>query len=116
MKRHTITEGAKTTAGGVVIIGSGYNAINGARIALESDLVYCKACRSCGHILCVGPRIQETWDGRQIALEDDLCICGCTPPPRLIPSQHVHYQTINGDGTITQTEASSVVPVADPCT
>jgi uncharacterized Zn-binding protein involved in type VI secretion len=94
MKRHTITEGAKTTAGGTVIAASSNGSINGARIALENDPIYCKACKSAGHILCVGPRLPETWDGKQVALENDLCVCGCAPPPKLIANQTMRYQTI----------------------
>jgi hypothetical protein len=28
-------------------------------------------------------------DGRHAALSDDLCICGCHPPPKLIASQNM---------------------------
>ena len=26
-------------------------------------------------------------DGRRVALSDDLCICKCDPPPKLVASQ-----------------------------
>ena len=107
MKRHTITEGAKTTAGGTVIAASSHGSINGARIALENDPIFCKACKSAGHILCVGPRIPETWDGKQVALEDDLCVCGCSPAPKLIPNQTMRYQTISDAAVAAHTEHST---------
>jgi uncharacterized Zn-binding protein involved in type VI secretion len=97
MKRHTITLGASTTAGGKVISTSSNGSINGVPIALEGDLIACKGCKGTGKIVCIGPRIPETWNGKQVALENDLCICGCAPPPRLLPNQHTRYQSISDD-------------------
>ena len=97
MKRHTITEGATTTAGGKVTGASSLGAINGARIALENDPVYCPACKSTGHIMCAGARLDERWNGIQVALENDLCVCKCHPYPRLISSQTVRYQVVSDD-------------------
>jgi len=34
-----------------------------------------------------------TFDGKQVALEDDLCICQCNPPPRLVASYDDMFQT-----------------------
>jgi uncharacterized Zn-binding protein involved in type VI secretion len=93
MKRHPITLGASTTAGGKVISASSNGDINGAPIALEGDMVACKECKGTGRIVCVGPRIPETWNGKQVALENDLCACRCSPPPRLLANQTVRYQT-----------------------
>lgn len=95
MKRHTITEGAKTTAGGRVLQASSRGSINGARIALEKDAIFCPACKSAGHILCIGPRLEELWSGKQVALENDLCICSCYPHPRLIANQNMRYQIVD---------------------
>lgn len=93
MKRHTITLGATTTAGGKVISASANGRINGVPIALENDLITCPACRSQGKILCVGPRIPELCNDKQVALENDLCICGCVPSPKLIPNQLLRSQS-----------------------
>jgi uncharacterized Zn-binding protein involved in type VI secretion len=102
MRRHTITLGAATSAGGKVISASSAGSINGATIALESDVIFCPACKSQGKILCVGPRIPETWNGKQVALEDDLCACACPIPPKLIPNQNMRYQVIEAPaGTLT---------------
>ncbi|MBP1206187.1 putative Zn-binding protein involved in type VI secretion [Duganella sp. 1411] len=60
MKRHTITLGASTSAGGKVITASSNGSINGVTIALEGDVIFCPACKSQGKIMCVGPRIPET--------------------------------------------------------
>jgi uncharacterized Zn-binding protein involved in type VI secretion len=97
VKRHTITEGATTTAGGKVIGASSHGAINGARIAVENDPVHCPACNCTGHIVCVGARLSERWNGNQVALENDLCVCKCYPHPRLVPSQTMRYQVVSED-------------------
>lgn len=98
MKRHTITLGASTTAGGKVISASSNGSINGVTIALESDSIFCPVCKSQGKILCVGPRIPETWNGKQVALEKDLCLCGCAPSPRLIANQTLRCQIVEETG------------------
>jgi uncharacterized Zn-binding protein involved in type VI secretion len=98
MRRYTITLGAPTTSGGKVISASSDGKINGAPIALEGDLVSCPACKTAGKILCVGPRIPETWGGKAVALENDLCVCRCAAAPRLLPSQTMRCQVIKDSG------------------
>ena len=66
MKRYTITLGASTTAGGKVISASGGGSINGVQIAVEGDPIFCPACKSQGKILCVEPRIPESWNGKML--------------------------------------------------
>ncbi|MCG2583061.1 PAAR domain-containing protein [Massilia sp. TS11] len=97
MKRHTITLGASTTAGGKVVSASSAGRIGGAKIALEGDSIFCPACRSEGIIGCVEPRNPETWNGKKVALENDLCCCACPIPPRLMPSQSVRFQVVAED-------------------
>ncbi|WP_371875104.1 PAAR domain-containing protein [Duganella vulcania] len=95
MKRYTITLGASTTAGGKVTMARANGSINGVKIAVEGDLVFCPACKTQGKIQCVEPRIPEMWNGKKIALGDDLCICGCPNPPRLIPNQSLRCQNLS---------------------
>ncbi|WP_348694786.1 PAAR domain-containing protein [Duganella fentianensis] len=95
MKRYTITLGATTTAGGKVVFASSNGSINRAPIALEGDLIICPACKSQGKIKCVGPRIPELWNGKTVALENDLCLCGCPSPPRLVSNQTLRYQNLS---------------------
>lgn len=97
MKRHTITEGAATTAGGKVVGASSHGTINGVRIARENDPVHCPACNTTGHIVCTGPRVSERWNGVQVALENDLCVCKCYPHPRMVPSQTFRYQVVSDE-------------------
>ena len=98
MRRYTITLGASTTSGGKVISASSDGKIDGFPIALEGDLVTCPVCKTAGKILCVGPRIPETWSGKNVALENDLCICRCVTPPRLLPNQTMRSQVIKDTG------------------
>lgn len=93
-----ITLGAATTAGGKVMSASSACLIKDVAIALEGDLVSCPVCKSTGKILCVGPRIPETWQGRHVALENDLCTCHCSPSPRLLASQTIRSQVLKDTG------------------
>lgn len=102
MQRYTITLGASTTAGGKVISASSQGSIDGAKIAVEGDLILCPACKSQGKILCIDPRISETWDGKQVALQNDLCLCGCVPSPRLIASQTSRSQVIDDGAPVNE--------------
>jgi uncharacterized Zn-binding protein involved in type VI secretion len=95
MKRHIITLGARTTADGVVTSASSAISIDGARVALEGDEVSCHTCGGTGTIRCAGPRTPERFDGRLVALENDLCVCNCATPPKLLPSQHLRYQAVD---------------------
>lgn len=95
--RYHITLGAKTTAGGTVISASSARSINGVKVAVEDDKVTCPACKSVGVIKPYGPRLKETCDGKQVALQDDLCVCKCAPPPRLIASQTLMSQRLDGE-------------------
>ncbi len=98
MRRYTITLGATTTAGGRVISASSDGTIDGGVIALEGDLVSCPACNTTGKILCIGPRIPETLNGKNVALDSDLCSCRCTPLPRLMTRQSLRCQVIKDSG------------------
>lgn len=98
MRRYTITLGATTSAGGRVVSASGSGCINGVPIALEGDLVACPACKATGRILCAGPRIPEMSEGKNVALENDLCTCRCSPPPRLLPAQIMRSQVLKDTG------------------
>ncbi|MGC0048954.1 PAAR domain-containing protein [Ralstonia pseudosolanacearum] len=91
MKRYVILSGDKTTVGGTVQATVTTLQLNSVHVAHEDDAVACPACYSTGKIQCSGgPRLPMNGpDGRRIALHDDLCICECQPPPRLVASQTV---------------------------
>ncbi|WP_087046135.1 PAAR domain-containing protein [Caballeronia ptereochthonis] len=91
-RRYDILKGDKTTMDGTVLGGDSLDRVGGREQAYERDEIWCPACRSIGLIVCDGTRLSMTGpDGRQGALSDDLCICACEPPPRLIPSQSSSY-------------------------
>ncbi|EEF26807.1 Lysozyme, putative [Ricinus communis] len=95
-----------TTTGGKVISASSHGSINGVAIALEGDVIFCPACKLEGKIVCAGARIPETWNGKNVALENDLCACGCTSHPRLVPNQSVKYQ-ITGEADADMPQATA---------
>lgn len=90
MTRYLILDGDQTTAAGTVHAMATPFALDDKHIAHEDDDVFCPACNSTGKIQCDGPRLPMTGpDGRRVALNDDLCICKCSPPPKLVASQQV---------------------------
>ena len=93
--RYLITAGASTTAGGKVVSGSSTQTINGARVACAGDPVSCPTCHATGVIEPDGPRLGDRFEGREVALGDDLCRCRCDPPPRLVASQTLFRQVID---------------------
>ena len=96
--RFHITINAKTTVGGIVTSATHFASTNGLQLALEGDSIDCPACHSKGRIKCDGPRISSTFNGKENALSDDLCICNCDPPPKLVAIQEQMYQTVNDAG------------------
>ncbi len=88
MRRYDILKGDLTTAGGTVEGGDAHDKVGDREQAYENDPVWCPACHTMGIVACAGPRLSmKGSDGREAALSDDLCICKCTPSPRLVPSQ-----------------------------
>ncbi len=88
MKRYLILNADKTTASGTVVAKPTTIRFGGCDVAHEDDDVQCPACGTTGKIKCDGPRqVMTAPDGRHVALSDDLCICKCDPPPKLVASQ-----------------------------
>jgi len=95
VRRYDILKGDKTTVGGTVEAGDGNDTIDGRAQVYENDPVWCPTCQSMGRIVCVGKRRPATGpDGREAALSEDLCVCKCSPSPRLIPSQYNSYTDV----------------------
>ncbi|QSY06571.1 PAAR domain-containing protein [Burkholderia pseudomallei] len=113
MKRNMLVVGDRTTAGGVVQEGvaAGFN--NGTPLAYHGALVHCPACKSEGRIVGVGPTWPMTFDGKQVALENDLCICKCDPPPRMIASKNDMFMTFEGHQLAQMGYASDGSPLSD---
>lgn len=98
MKRHFIVLGDTTTAGGTVKQGEDKSPLQGKPLSYHGAEVYCSACKSVGHISGVAPFRPMKLFGKQIALENDLCMCQCNPPPKLVASQQVAYMSFDSDG------------------
>lgn len=96
-RRCYVVLGATTDAGGTVVTASSSMSLDGVPRALEGDLVACPACGSEGRIGCAGARLAVSENGRRPALEDDVCLCGCTPPPRLLAGQERWRQWVGAD-------------------
>lgn len=93
-KRSFIRAHDRTTSDGD--IQARYNGVTvgmpPANICYEGDPVACPACKSIGVTKCVPPYRRSTgYDGRQANLDGDLCICKCSPPPRLKASVHTKF-------------------------
>jgi uncharacterized Zn-binding protein involved in type VI secretion len=92
MRRYDIFEGDTTTNGGTVQRGNPHDTLNGRAQAYERHPVWCPACKTMGKIGCIGARLSMKGpDGRDAALSDDVCLCQCSPSPRLVPSQTTSY-------------------------
>ncbi|WP_175714002.1 PAAR domain-containing protein [Burkholderia ambifaria] len=83
--------GDKTTAGGIVAQGERASTVNGQPFAYQDAKINCQSCSSVGAIRNIGPNRPMGLMGKQVALENDLCICKCNPPPRLIASQRTAF-------------------------
>lgn len=94
LKRYYIRDGAKTTADGTVRASSTFTTLYGLGLAREGDPVDCPTCGEQGVIQCVMPRLSDSSEGKEVALSDDLCICGCSPPPTLLPDQFDDFQIV----------------------
>ncbi|WP_322107357.1 PAAR domain-containing protein [Paraburkholderia sp. J41] len=114
--RYAIRKGDKTTADGVVIAASEIHLVFGEPVAHEGDKVSCPKCHSIGTILCTGDRLPAFgMDARPIALNDDLCLCRCVPPPKLLASQMLFSITAGDGDTSGGNEAlsASAAPAAE---
>jgi uncharacterized Zn-binding protein involved in type VI secretion len=90
VKRYLILNGDKTTANGTVQAAPTSIQLSDKDVAHEGDPAACPTCNTTGKIQCDGPRqVMTAPDGRHAALNDDLCICGCHPPFRLVASQQM---------------------------
>lgn len=97
MRRYHIVEGDKTTADGVVQPHTGAGATfkwHGKTKSYVGDKVNCPACKSTGIIQASGSRLSFNVHQLMPALDGDLCICKCSPPPKLVHSQTVFYQDV----------------------
>lgn len=93
MRRMFILVGDATTHDGCVIEGESSSTHHGKAMSYHGARVYCRTCQSEGRIVGVPPYRPMTLMGKQVALENDLCVCKCDPPPRLLPSQNTAWMS-----------------------
>lgn len=105
--RYHIALGASTTAGGKVMTATSNRSINGVKVACLGDSVYCPRCNSEGVIEPDGPRLSDRFNGKQVALSDDLCRCKCSLPPRLIGNQTFSKQIIDEEWVAARVGAAA---------
>lgn len=97
--RYYILEGDTTTAGGIVQKTTNTLSfkVYGKEQSYIGDDVWCPACQSMGKIIPDQDRLSTKVNGRMPALNDDLCLCKCTPPPKLVHSQTTFKEIIDGN-------------------
>jgi hypothetical protein len=50
--------------------------------------------------------LSDKWNGKQAALQDDLCLCQCSPPPRLVAIQQHKSQRIDAGQRLAEAAAA----------
>jgi uncharacterized Zn-binding protein involved in type VI secretion len=96
MKRFLLKLGDKSTNGGVVTEGAENFTHHGTPVTFIGAKVWCGGCKSEGFIGERGPRRIATMKGKQQALDGDICVCKCTPPPIMLASQNTAWHAFNG--------------------
>lgn len=97
LRRNHIKKGDETTSGGVVLQGIEGCYHDGTELTHLGAAVRCPRCERTGKIAPTGPRWPGNMMGKTPALEGDLCLCGCEPPPVLVVSQTDMAQQFEND-------------------
>lgn len=87
IRRAILRLGDKTTAGGRVLEGIASQTHRGIPKTFIGAKVWCPACESTGVIGWKGPHHTAIMKGKQQALDGDICLCKCDPPPVCRASQ-----------------------------
>jgi len=102
MKRFYIFEGDKTSSGGTPIASQDHSTWHGRKYIMLDDKVYCPACKKIGTVVGQGARLNDNWMGKRPALNDDICVCGCRPAPKLIAYQDNDWQMMTAEEMAVQ--------------
>ena len=97
MKRYLLKVGDKSTTGGIVIEGIDSCTHHGTALTFVGAQVVCSACQSTGVIAAQGPRWPDHMMGKERALDGDVCLCKCHPPPVMIASQTDSFHSFESD-------------------
>ncbi|RKP45998.1 PAAR domain-containing protein [Trinickia fusca] len=93
MRRSYLKIGDKSSVGGTVAEGIPKTTHYGTELTFIGAQVVCPACKSVGHIAAKGPRRPGSMMGKEPALEGDICVCKCSSPPVMLPSQSNMYES-----------------------
>jgi uncharacterized Zn-binding protein involved in type VI secretion len=95
MRRYYLKKDDQSSAGGVVLEGEETCMHYGTAMTYLGAKVYCHTCKTVGLIVGQGPRLSDTMMGKEAALDGDVCICKCDPPPVMIASQNDSFQELD---------------------
>ena len=110
--RKIVVVGDKTTTGVILPNANSTFSVGdaGHKVALIGGPVQCLACKSVGTIAKAGGPRRMNFLG-EVALEDDIVICGCPVHPKLIASLHqtmLYDDQAESLGTVPPPAAASV--------
>ncbi|QIE22678.1 PAAR domain-containing protein [Caballeronia sp. SBC2] len=111
MKRYVIKLYDKSTSGAFVTQGEESVKHHGTPVAIVSGPIYCPTCKSDGYIVATGLRHHTSIMGKEMALENDLGMCKCRPPPRMIASQSTMSQSFTSDFLAAEGYTPSGIPL-----
>jgi uncharacterized Zn-binding protein involved in type VI secretion len=94
MRRYNLKEGDKASSDATVLEGIDNDTHHGVPLAFIGATMHCPACKSLGVLAVSGPRWPDTSMSKELALDGDVCVCKCNPPPRMIASQYDMYQDL----------------------
>ncbi|WP_186083610.1 PAAR domain-containing protein [Burkholderia gladioli] len=112
MRRGFLLVGDKSAVGGVIVDGISGMTDNGREIARIGSTVMCPACQSPGKIVAAGSRLPGSMFGHQVALDGDVCACKCAPPPRMMWSDAIMFQDVDGGTESSSASSAGVATVA----
>ncbi|WP_321964140.1 PAAR domain-containing protein [Paraburkholderia sp. J7] len=114
MRRAILKLGDKTTSDGVVLEGIDSCRHHGTPMTFIGAKIWCPACNSEGVIGWKGPHRKATMMGKQQALEGDICLCNCDPPPVLLASQNSAWHVFDAHELGEATGAGQSMAGSDP--
>jgi uncharacterized Zn-binding protein involved in type VI secretion len=93
LKRSYLKVGDKSSVSGTVVEGIPDTTHHGTELTFVGAAVACPACKTVGHIVAKGPRWPGSMMGKEPALEGDICVCKCDPPPTMLASQSDMFES-----------------------
>jgi len=102
MRRSYLKSGDHSSVGGVVVEGMPFMLHHGTPVAFIGAQVTCPACKSVGYIAPRGPHLPDDLMGKHAALDGDICVCKCNPPPVMISSQDDMFQFFTAEDLSAQ--------------